>query len=292
MACTNCKKIKLQSCADCDFEVSSDCVNYTVDGVTEMLSETLKDIYNSIECKHKSSKTVQGDYTIIEEDVCKILLLNGDVSVGDAPISYTITLPDSEDFIDKVLVIKDITAEPSPSGEVVWEFNEEIQFCWNPEQSSRYFVDLAWWPHKVVYLAFIKVGVNYQWVCISPSNIGYISNQYTNDDLQEGWLTSGDLDIMVERTGYEVKFRGAIASDGLGVNGSVIFTLPDFYIPKQDMWFGTWFLDISSGNWLQCSIRVFTSGEVTLTIDENVHAILDPVEGIALLSGINYYVKQ
>lgn len=201
MACTACKKVSLENC-DCPYTVNADCVEYKGDklpfetNVNNGSSRSLSSILELIgedKCE-RSAKIITGDYEILTEDACKILLLKGDINSANN-VTYTITLPESAEFIDKTLILKDISVDYDPSGTVYWEFSENIVF--DQEEETNEFDKLAWGPHKVLYLTYLKKdGINYSWVVTSPS-IGTPSVQvFTDDDLEGNWEIVEELKLI------------------------------------------------------------------------------------------------
>lgn len=243
MACENCKKVKLNNCDDCDFVVSTDCVEYKGDklswetniknGESRTVSEIFESLDVSLGCKDRIAKVVQDDYTIIEEDICNILLLDVDLVQGDSP--KIITLPSNDEaFINKVLVIKDISTSENISGEV-WNFDSSVLYDFRDNLSTTSFNTLANSLHRVLYLAYIQLdGINYSWVAISPNTdlkvIRLTSSQLT---FTNGWTDSFD-NLVVAKHGNRVQLEGTITAGDAAENA---FRLPTGFRPTQDMVF-------------------------------------------------------
>lgn len=217
MACENCKKVKLNSCEECDFTINTDCVNYTGDrlcvedglvknGSSRTLTSVIEDLDDLCECSERSAKVITGDHQIILEDACKILLLDGELSDLAENVTYTITLPDTSNgdatnFINKTLIFKDISQQNDPSGSVLWEFDQSIKYDWENNLSTQSYETLSFSLHKVLWLTFVKHPDNtYKWTPISPNAIDYTTEL---DDLQDqveelqtdvsGLITSDEL---------------------------------------------------------------------------------------------------
>lgn len=306
MSCPNCNKYKLANCEDCDFTVDSECVNH--DGDT--LSDILEDIMTSQECTNRPSKTITGDYTIIDEDTCRILLLDGVVSDTPEDIEYTITLPNTKSFANKLLIIKDISGIADPSGSVNWNFDESIEYDFEQSVSTISFETLSFSLHKVLWLAFIKQGPSYKWTCISPNAIDFTSDivnlqeqisilqadvtilqvqttteytEYEDVDLQNDWLNQGSSVARAYKKGDEVKLSGLLRD---GKNGTIVFTLPSGYEPDRLIQFPSLYND-GGGTQIPTTITITTSGDVYITVDGI--SINTNITGYVYLSGINYY---
>lgn len=214
MACTACKKIGLENC-DCDYVVKANCVEYKGDklsfesGVKNGSSRTLSSILESISDQgcEREAKLVSGDYEVQSEDVCKYLLLNG-TPVDSAHVTYTIELPNTEEFANKTLIFKDISENGDPTGTVFWDFSENIVYG-QGGASTENFEELAWGSHKVLHLTFLKKdGVNYSWVVTSPSvGIPEVVT-FTDDDLEGNWTIVEELKLF--RLGKHRQLQGTV----------------------------------------------------------------------------------
>ena len=252
MACPDCKKKKLNPCGNCDYTVPTDCVEYTGDvlsfkdnntkaGSNRTLTEILTDLSSYTQCNERPSKTIQGDYSIQAEDACKIILLDG--SVTNIDVTYTIELPTSEDFINKVIVFKNISQEGDPSGTVTWEFDTQVKYNWETDTYTMSYNDLCDGLHKMVYLTFVKVGVNYMWIPINCAGSGGSSSkeriEVPDASLQNNWVTYSnaglDFTVYYVKEGNKVTLEGAVLS---GDDNTTVFTLPAGYRPFNDKIFG------------------------------------------------------
>jgi hypothetical protein len=218
MACQKCNesKITLNNC-DCDFTVDTDCVEYKGDklsvepNVRNGSSRTLTSIIESIDdslCT-RSVKIVEGDYEVQLEDTCKILFLNGALSNAENK-TYVITLPETDDFFNQTIILKDISETDTPSGDVFWEFSSPIIYN-KGGVSTDEFSKLAWGPHKVLHLTFLKKdGVNYSWVVTSPSiGIPEVIN-FSNDDLSGDWQIASGSYLTLYRLGNHRQLQGMV----------------------------------------------------------------------------------
>lgn len=246
--CEDCKKIQLNNCDDCDFTVNTDCVDYTDDrlsvedstvtnGSVRDLTSIIKLLDQQIGCINRASKEVTDDYTVIEEDGCKILLLNADPGSGSAEVEKTIILPDSEDFYNKVLILKDVSEYAAPSGNVVWAFDTSIKYNWKDDESSDQFNELADTQHKTLWLAFLKHGVNYQWTVISNANLQE-PEEIRITTFLNGWEeTAGDAyPVKIYKLGKWCKMVGFIKN---GDNTAQAFIIPDGFRPRDGLFYPT-----------------------------------------------------
>lgn len=240
MNCTSCKKTKLTPCDDCNYVVSADCVEYRGDrlyfedtSVKNGSSRTLSEILESMDeqssgCLEREAKLVSGDYNVILEDVCKILLLNG---VSNTDVTYTITLPTSDDFVNKTLIFKDISGHEDPSGKISWEFSQEIVI--DQEESTDEFKKMAWAPHKILHLTLLKKdGLNYSWVVTSPSIGNPEVITLTNADLEGDWEIVEELKLY--RKGKHRQLQGTVTG---GSVPSVLINLETQDIPPTEGYF-------------------------------------------------------
>lgn len=281
MACTACKKVSIENC-DCPYTVNADCVEYKGDklsfennvrnGSSRSLSSILESIENDV-CE-RDAKIVTGNYEVLTEDACKILLLKGDINSA-ADVTYTITLPDSEDFINKTLILKDISVDYDPSGTVYWEFSENIVF--DQEEETDEFVKLAWGPHKVLHLSYLKKdGVNYSWVVTSPS-IGKPSVKvFTDEDLEGNWEIVDELKLY--RLGNHRQLQGTVTG------GNVPTTLLNLDVQDIPSSSGYFLVAVDASPYralltISSSIVVSFPGGTHLTSGENLS-----------LFGISWYV--
>lgn len=291
MACENCKKVKLNNCDDCDFVVPTDCVEYKGDklgwetdvknGESRTVSEILESLDIFLDCKDRSAKIVQDDYTIIEEDTCKILLLDVDLIQGDSP--KIVTLPSSdESFVDKVLVIKDISTSENVSGEV-WTFDQSILYDFRDNLSSTSFNTLANSLHRVLYLAYIKLdGVNYSWVAISPNtDLKVIRLSVEDLGFLNNWEALGT--VSVAKHGNRVQLEGTITAGDAAENA---FRLPVGFRPIQDLSF-VCFLD---GSPYFAIVYVLSAGYVQVQVP-GVVSPNDPIIDNVYLDPITFFTQ-
>lgn len=283
MNCTSCKKTKLTPCNDCDYVVSTDCVEYQGDklsfessSVKNGSTRSLTDILNSFddrECITRLPKAVESDYEIITEDFCKILLLSGD---SDTDTTYTITLPDSDEYLNQTLVFKDVSNYENLSGVISWEFSESIAF--DRDNTSDEFKKLAWAPHKLLYLTFLKKdGVNSEWVVTSPS-IGHPEVvTLTTADLSGDWEVVDELKLY--RLGKHRQLQGVVTG------GAVPSTLLALATEDRPSSAGYFLAAVDASPYralltINTSIVVSFPGGAALTSGENLS-----------LFGISWYVE-
>lgn len=214
MACTACKKITLENC-DCDFTVNTDCVEYKGDklsfetNVRNGSSRTLTSIIEGLtdQLCHRDVRLITGDYEVQSEDMCKYLILNGTPPTTE-DVTYTITLPDTEEFYDQTLIFKDISENGDPSGIVYWDFSENIVYD-KGSLDTENFEELASGPHKVLHLTFLKKdGVNYSWVVTSPSVGTPEVVNYTDADLEGNWTVVDEFKMF--RLGKLRQLQGTV----------------------------------------------------------------------------------
>lgn len=316
MACENCKKTKLNSCEECDFTVNTDCVEFTGDklcveegivrdGSSRTLTSVLEALDDLCDCAERVSKIVDGDYQIILEDACKVLLLDGELSDDPENVTYTITLPSSSsgaslDFINKTLIFKDISEQQSPSGNVLWNFDQSIKYDWENELSTTSFETLSHSLHKVVWLQFLKHPDNiYKWTAVSPNSIDYSGDitdlqdqiddisglvspivgydliEYEDSDFSDTWANHA-LTVEVQKIGYTVYIRGYIKD---GHNNSSIFTLPAGFRPPRQ-------ITLTTQTDQQATVAIIIShlGIVTIIVDG--FGVGDLITGYVSLSGL------
>lgn len=283
----NCKP-ELQSCENCDYIVNTDCVEYKGDRlnvepstVRDGSSRTLSSLIELFDgkCPDRESKTIQGDYTIIEGDEDKILLLDGDIPTAD-DYNYVITLPDSEYFYNKVLIIKDISEGGSPTGEVFWDFNESITYDYKLGLDSTSFKTLANSQDKTLILTFIKVGVNYEWVVLSSGTNHRIEvNELEDSDLSNSWVNQSTFTFRYIKEGKKVTLDGVLVS---GTSANVV-TLPAGYRPVQNMVF---IVAYTATPWFAI-VNVLTSGLVQISIP----GVALPTSDDVHIQNISFYTE-
>ena len=286
MNCDKCSKVSLLDCNDCDFVVNSDCVDYTGDrfgfedayvknGSSRTLTSVIESLVASQACSERDTKIVTGDYSFLEEDGCKIILLDGDIA--DVDVSYTLTLPQTDEFKDKVLIVKDISSFGDPSGEVSWEFNNSITYDWQDSLSSTTFSVLADTKHRTLYLAFIKTGLSYEWVVLSNANKDIIRTEIPDTDMVNSWVTTYTVSRI--KNGKQISLEGAVTG---GTDCDVAFTLPLGYRPVIDT---TFVCAVDGSPWVAL-VSITTSGAVTISVPGGCAA---PVSDNVSLDGISFY---
>ena len=285
MACPDCKKKKLNPCGNCDYTVPTDCVEYTGDvlsfednntkaGSNRTLTEILTDLSSYTQCNERPSKTIQGDYSIQAEDACKIILLDG--SVTNVDVTYTIELPTSEDFIDKFLIFKDISSEGDPTGVVNWEFDTQIKYDWVNNTSTTSFKTLSNSLHKVLYLTFVKVGVNYQWIVVSPNSPVIERTDVDDGDLSNNWVNN--IQFSYVRQGDIISLEGSVTGGNGGTN---LFTLPLGYRPTKICSFIT---AVDGTPWLAI-VNISTAGVINISVPGSSGI---PITDNVFLDGISF----
>ena len=181
MACTNCSQTSslTSPCASgCASTINTDCVIYDQEplcfedsDIEDGDKRTLTDLLQQIQCgltreskfvEFNSSEDTQ--YTVVAEDTTKILLLTFADEGYTGTVTRVINLPQTSDFINKEIIIKDISSQLG-GVTLVYEFNIQIQYDWNPLTTTDVFYTLADSTHKTLKLRFIKTSeVSYQWV--------------------------------------------------------------------------------------------------------------------------------
>ena len=290
MACENCKKVKLNNC-DCDFVVSTDCVEYKGDklgwetniknGESRTISEILESLDVSLDCKDRSTKIVQDDYTIIEEDTCKILLLDVDLIQGDS--AKIITLPSNdEDFINKVLIIKDISTSENVTGDV-WNFDSSVLYDFRDSLSTTSFNILANSLHRVLYLTYIQLdGINYSWVAISPNtDLKVIRLEIEDLGFLNNWEALGTVSAAKHHN--RVQLEGTVTAGDSSENA---FRLPLGFRPNQNMAFNC-FLD---GSPYFAVVYVLSSGYIQIQVP-GIVSPGDPITDNVYLDSITFYTQ-
>jgi hypothetical protein len=195
-------------------------------------------------------------------------------------VSYTITLPDDDSFIDKVLVFKDISAAGDPTGNVIWSFDTSIKYDWQDSLSSTDFNTLSPSLHRMLYLAFIKVGANYQWVAISPNTTYSIERtEISDDDMLNSWINVYQVSYIKE--GKKVSLEGAVTG---GDGGDSMFQLPVGYRPTSDRSFVT----VVDGSPWATVINVTSGGLIQLNVPGSTGI---PINDNIFLDGIFFYTE-
>lgn len=188
MACTSCKSTTIVTgcTSGCSSTVDTDCIiyddarlSYESTDIESGDKRTLTDILQSQDaasCPKVTSKivefsTVTGSevtsYTVVADDICKtILLTQVDDEASGTTITNTIILPQTNDFIDREIVIKDISA-PATGNTIVFQFNIAIQYQWNPSAATTQLLSNLWDSHRVIKLRYVKVTeTSYQWLVV------------------------------------------------------------------------------------------------------------------------------
>lgn len=188
MACNcgtpNCTStVNLSNCEGCQYTLNSDCVIFNDDrlsyesvSVTDGSARTLTTILQAIESINtkRESKIVEfstdgvDTYTLVAEDCQKILLLTQFDEGIVGTITNTIFLPQTLDFADQEIIIKDIsTPLDTDTTTVVILFNLNLQYEWAPAATSNAFAVLGDSTHKTIRLRFVKTTpISYQWIVV------------------------------------------------------------------------------------------------------------------------------
>ena len=180
MACNSCTQTSSlpNPCnTGCTSTINADCVIYNKtplsfeddvsNGDTRTLTEILQQIQNGIERESKfvnfnSSENTQ--YTLVAEDATKILMLTFTDEGDSGTITRVINLPQTSDFINKEIIIKDISSQLG-NITLVYEFNIQVQYDWDTLTTTNLFYTLADSVHKTLKLRYIKTSeLSYQWV--------------------------------------------------------------------------------------------------------------------------------
>lgn len=188
-SCTNCstQTTYLTTCSGCSETINTDCVIYNGDvlpfesitvtsGSTRTLSDLLA-LLGSTSCDRESKlikfnsdgETDDGTaYTLVAEDTTKILLITQGGSGEESTVTNTITLPNTADFINKEIIFKNISTQYDPSGtSVVVQFNQAVQYEWNPAVVTTVLYSVLQSDHFVVRLRLIKTSeLSYQWIVV------------------------------------------------------------------------------------------------------------------------------
>ena len=188
MACNcgtpNCTQtVNLSNCEGCQYTLNSDCVifnndrlSYEAASVSDGSARTLTSILKAIESINtkRESKIIEfstdgvGTYTLVPEDCQKILLLTQWEDGVIGTISNTIILPQTLDFADQEIIIKDISTPLDPNTTTIeFDFNLAIQYEWAPAATSTALSDLWDTTHRTVRLRFVKTTpTSYQWIVV------------------------------------------------------------------------------------------------------------------------------
>lgn len=297
MACNNCNDPKrLNQCGDCQYILDTDCIIYNgaplgieEDSVKEGSSRTLTDILLQIpdeSCCTRLSKEVEGNYTIVEEDIQKLLLLNGDTDTESDNVNntYTIILPEDEAFIGKTLIFKDISEKTSgdPGGRIVWNFDTAVQYRWDTATTSTSFDTLISWDyalHRTLYLTYVKIGINYQWIVINEAHKDVTKTEITDGEMDNDWVTDGAGAVKVCKQGNLITLEGYVSG---GTSGSSAFTLPVSHRPSVTATFITSYDDTPYFT----SILISSSGVVTISTP----GVGGTVSSAVSLWGINFLI--
>lgn len=301
MSCNNCNNCnnnkRLNPCGECQYILNTDCVIYNDDlldfepsSVQNGSSRTLTEILQQIpseSCCTRISKEVTGNYTVVVEDVQKILLLNGntDTEADNTNVSYTIILPESESFIGKTLIIKDISELTSgtPGGRVVWSFDTSVQYKWTTDTSSTLFDTLISWDyslHRTLYLTYVKIGINYQWIVINDAHPDTVKTIVSDDDMANGFVTGGSGSVKYCKQGNLVTLEGYLTE---GESGTTAFTLPVSFRPSTTASFLCQYDDLDFIG----LVNILSSGLVQISIPGESG---NPLTGNLSLWGINFLI--
>ena len=295
----NCNSnLNLNSCEECNYVLNTDCIIYNgnpldieEESVKSGSSRTLSEILDLIpgdSCCTRVSKEITGNYTVIEEDVQKILLLNGDTDTeaDNTNNTYTIILPaDDTDFIGKTLIFKDISTKTSgdPGGRIIWNFNTSVQYRWDTSTSTTSFETLTnrlYSNHKTLVLTYVKIGINYQWIVISDTIPDVTKTEITDGEMSNGWETTGGSGaVKVCKLGKEIKLEGVITG---GTHGSTAFTLPAGSRPGQ---FALFFQQMD-GTPYYALVNITTGGAVQISMPGGSSPATDNIS----LWGINFFI--
>lgn len=177
--------IQLRSCDGCTYTSNTDCVIYTGDRlsfeestVKDGSSRTLTTLLERMALVANSDRPAKlvnfnvadgpTSYTVVEEDVTKILLLKQTDDGVDGTITYSIVLPDDIAFANKELIFKDIATPLVPADSVIeYQFSIQVQYDWDPVTSSNTFSTLADSTHRTLRLRFLQTSnTSWQWVVL------------------------------------------------------------------------------------------------------------------------------
>lgn len=177
--------VRLTNCDSCVYTSNTDCVIYDGDrlafeestvanGSSRTLTTLLEQLALFVNvdrpAKLVNFNVADGPttYTVVEEDVTKILLLKQTDDGQDGTITYTINLPDDIAFANKELIFKDIATPLSPGdSDIEYQFNIQVQYIWDPVTSSNTFSTLADATHRTLRLRFLQTtNTSWQWVVL------------------------------------------------------------------------------------------------------------------------------
>lgn len=184
--CTNCNQTpcsqvqQVNSCDGCYETINADCIiynddrlNYESSSIVNNTSRTLSSILEALENLQfkRESKIIEfttdgvSTYTLVPEDLNKILLLTqvDDGVVGT--ITNNIILPETEDFINAEIIFKNIaTPLDTDSTTIVFQFNKQINTAYAPAATTNAYASLDD-NFGVVRLRFVKTTpTSYQWI--------------------------------------------------------------------------------------------------------------------------------
>lgn len=118
----------------------------------------------------KQSKIVTGNYTVIAEDVNKIILLKAvfdDVSGGEYAITLTLPAVTNAAFFNKTLIFKNISGVGVGGRTAGWAFGSNIQYQWSPTALSSTVFNSIDDENKCLRLTLVMIdGVSYQWLIV------------------------------------------------------------------------------------------------------------------------------
>lgn len=188
-SCTNCtsQTTYLTTCSGCSETTNADCVIYngavlpfepitTTSGSSRTLSDLLALLSSASTDRESKLIKFNSDgttddgtaYTLVAEDASKILLITQGGSGETSTVTNTITLPNTADFINKEIIFKNISTQYDPSGTpIVIQFNQAVQYEWNPAVASTVLYSVLESSHSVVRLRLIKTSeLSYQWIVV------------------------------------------------------------------------------------------------------------------------------
>lgn len=175
--------VQLTNCEGCQYTLNTDCVIYNDErllyesqSVTDNSARTLTSILKALETFNytRPSKIIQfntdgiNSYTLVPEDTTKVLLLTQIDGGITGTITNTITLPQTAEFMDCEIIIKDISAPADTlTTNIEFLFNLQIQYGWDPVATSNELADLWNATHKTLKLRFVKTTpTSYQWIVV------------------------------------------------------------------------------------------------------------------------------
>lgn len=302
------------TCKDCAQYLNAKCIIYNGDklwfevtGIRDGSARYLDDIIEQLPdcCDDLSSYIVSQDYELQEGDENKILLLQGEdttVNSGDT-VSYTITLPEDEAFIGKIIRIKNISSLDQFGEEMQWDFDQSIKYDWEDNLSTTSFKILSGSLHKMLWLTYVKTADNvYSWIAISPNtedieaiqnDIIDIQNQleilecsaqteivYVSGDMVNNYMPYTGSTVIASKLCNHIQMRGAVSA---GDNLSTVLTLPVGWRPGQDE---TFIGAYDESPW-QANINVLSGGLVQVSVP-GLGAV--PLTGGVSLTCISFYL--